>query len=161
MTGSDAHEGPSILTIRPGTARYDQAAEVRYAALYEPLGLGREFIADTDGRIYEHYAAVRDGAVVGYARLLLDDLGEGVIGPEEAKVFQVAVETTVRGTGVGSALVAAIVTRAAAAGRRRLVLDARVESVGFYEQLGFRTEGVRFQSPRTSTPHVRMLLDLP
>lgn len=135
----------TIREIHPGTPEYAQAAEVRYECLYAEWELSRDLIADTDGRTYRHLAAFDGDRVIGYARIWLQD--------DYSKIFQVAVTSSWRRRGVGSALVTELVLMAAAAGRDHVVLDSRDTAVRFYEQLGFVAEGPQFLSGRTNTPH--------
>jgi ribosomal protein S18 acetylase RimI-like enzyme len=119
-----------IVEIAGSDPRYEDARELRYAALYASLGLPRTLVEDPAGHEYVHLAAVDDRErLIGYARLLLED--------GRADVFQVAVVRDRRGSGVGTALMSAAVDRARSAGCREVVLDARVPVIGFYERLGF------------------------
>jgi predicted GNAT family N-acyltransferase len=137
-----------VREIDPGMSEYEQAAEVRYDALYREWGLPRTLIEDTDGRTYRH-AAVFDGErLVGYARLWLED--------GESKVFQLAVANDRQGEGIGALLVDTLLEWAREAGRTKVELDARVHVVGYYERLGFTAEGDVFIAGRARTPHRRM-----
>ena len=68
-----------------------------------------------------------------------------------------AVEPAFERRGIGSALVAALVEHARAAGMRSVWLNARVTALPFYERLGFSAEGEVFRTPRTYLPHRRMV----
>ena len=138
-----------MFEIGVADSLYGEAAEIRYRALYEGLGLPRTLIEDTDGRTYVHFVAIaQDGRVIGYARL---HLAGG-----ESQAYQIVVGETDRRRGVGTALVRAIEARASAEGRDFLELDARDHAVGFYERLGFVVTGEPFLSLRTGTPHRHM-----
>jgi ribosomal protein S18 acetylase RimI-like enzyme len=138
-----------VLAIATVDPRYEAAREVRYRVLYAPWDLPRELVEDTDGHEYVHFAAVdAEGVVIGYARLHLES--------GESKAYQVAVEESWRGRGIGRALMDAVARRARAEGRDFLVLDARERAVGFYLRLGYSVEGETFISGRTGTPHRRM-----
>ena len=81
--------------------------------------------------------------------LLLAYSGERPVGcvvlcrrdPESAEIKRLYVDPAARGTGVGRALAAAAISRAGAAGYRRIVLDthrSRLEAAyGLYRALGF------------------------
>lgn len=138
--------------IEPGTPEYAEAAEVRYEALYRDLGLGRELIADTDGRTYHHLAAFADGRVIGFARIHLER--------GESRIFQVSVTRRWRRHGVATAMVRELMRLARAEGRTEVTLDARVEAIALYEKLGFVVDGEEFLSPRTGTPHRPMRVPL-
>jgi N-acetylglutamate synthase-like GNAT family acetyltransferase len=75
-------------------------------------------------------------------------------------VRQVAVTSTMRGRGLGSALVAATLDSARRQGLPRAYLNARLDAVGLYQRAGFRVVSPEpFPLPRTYLPHVRMELD--
>ena len=81
------------------------------------------------------HALAEDGAgeAVGCARLLPD----GHIG-------RMAVKAAWRGRGVGSALLAALVAEARAAGHARVVLNAQTQALAFYARQGFVASGEEF-----------------
>ncbi len=144
-----SESGVRVALITADDPRYALAREVRYDALYGPWDLPRQLVEDTDGREYEHFVALdTEDRVVGYARLHLEG--------DESKAYQVAVVDELRGTGVGRALMAAVIERARAEGRDFLQLDARETAVGFYERLGFEVTSGTFLSGRTGTPHRTM-----
>jgi len=87
------------------------------------------------------------GRVVGTGRLLPD----GHIG-------RMAVLRDWRGRGVGSAILAALVERAAARGMKRLVLNAQTHAVPFYATHGFVAFGAEFME--ADIPHVAMAREL-
>jgi predicted GNAT family N-acyltransferase len=138
-----------VVLLTLGDPHYAEARDLRFRVLYEPLGLPRDLVEDTDGRGYEHLAAIAPGGgVVGYARLHLEG--------GESQAYQVAVDDAWRARGVGAALMRAVERRARAAGRDSVQLDARETAVGFYERLGYAAIGEPFLSARTGTPHRRM-----
>lgn len=78
-------------------------------------------------------AFAEDGQVLGTARLLPD----GHIG-------RMAVRHPVRGRGVGSAMLQALIDAAGARGDERLALHAQSHATGFYARFGFVPEGDEF-----------------
>lgn len=142
---SAAYARVCLRRIEPGTPDYEQAAEIRYEALYGAWGLPRTLIDDTDGRTYRHVAAFEGARVVGYGRIWLEG--------GESKIFQVCVAADRRDEGIGAAIVEELVGLARAMGRAEVTLDARVHAIEFYERLGFCVEGEEFISGRTGTPH--------
>lgn len=137
--------GFEVREIEPGTPEYEQAADVRYDALYREWGLSRALIADTDGRTYRHVAVFDGPVLVGYARIWL----EGT----ESRIFQVSVAPHRQGQGIGALLVSALERIARDAGRGEVELHARSHVVTFYQRLGYETEGEEFISGRAHTPH--------
>lgn len=98
-----------------------------------------------------HFAAVLDETVVGTARLV--DKGSGV-----GKIGRVAVELPHRGSGIGKALMLAVMEE----GFNRfhtLILDAQTSALPFYEKLGFIGEGEEFLD--CDIPHLRMRMTKP
>lgn len=83
-----------------------------------------------------------DGAILGTLTLVMVPLPAGL----RARIEDVVVDGRARGLGVGSALIAAAVDRARAAGARTLDLTSRPErdSAGrLYERHGFRLRDSR------------------
>jgi predicted GNAT family N-acyltransferase len=83
-----------------------------------------------------HALATLDGRPVGTARLRL-------AGPD-AKAERVAVLAPARGAGIGVALMAHLHGIARASGCARVVLNAQVQVVPFYERLGYAPFGPVF-----------------
>ncbi|MFU8890657.1 MAG: GNAT family N-acetyltransferase [Anaerosomatales bacterium] len=144
-----------VREIEPGTPEYEQAADVRYDALYREWGLPRTLIEDTDGRVYRHVGAFDGERLVGYARLWLED--------GQSKIFQLAVAGDRQGEGIGALLIDSLLEWARDAGRTQVELDARIHVVGYYERLGFVAVSDVFIAGRAHTPHRRMRrsLDIP
>jgi ribosomal protein S18 acetylase RimI-like enzyme len=96
-------------------------------------------------------AAVDGGQVVGTVTLQGWPAGQMARGPGEAEVRALAVAPGARGRGVGAALVAAVIERAAGQGIRQLVLltlpDMRAAH-RLYSQAGFSRLPDRDWSPR-------------
>jgi predicted GNAT family N-acyltransferase len=70
-----------------------------------------------------------------------------------------ATAPSVRGTGVGAALLGACVAHVAEQGGARLWCNARVEAEGFYVRAGFKTETDVWDEPFLG-PHIRMALNV-
>jgi len=102
------------------------------------VGQGVAPAIEVDGRDPDciHFLACLDGVDVGAARMR-------VVGAA-AKAERVAVLSTVRGAGVGRALMDAIEQKAAAAGLERVKLSAQSEVVPFYLRLGYTAYGDEF-----------------
>jgi predicted GNAT family N-acyltransferase len=85
---------------------------------------------DADAVSLHALAVDARGHAIGCARLLPD----GHIG-------RVAVLPPWRGQGVGSALLRALIERARARGDKRVMLNAQVAAIAFYERHGFTAYG--------------------
>lgn len=113
-----------------------------------------EQLADVEGRAGRaELLVVRDdaGRVVGSLALVLEgDFGEVTESDDEASFRMLAVSRSVRGSGVGEALVRICLDRARVAGKRRVVIstDPRMAAAHrLYERLGFRRLPARDWSP--------------
>lgn len=90
------------------------------------------------------FVAEHDGAIVGGAWLAVTDR---VPAPARfarltGDIQSVYVTPSARGTGVGAALIRAILERASAAGLERVVVHSSTEAVPFYRSLGFRSSDI-------------------
>ena len=70
------------------------------------------------------------------------------------KIGRVAVLPRYRGTGTGVALMRCLLGLAAERGFTEVYLNAQTSAAGFYERLGFRSEGPEFDE--VGIPHQRM-----
>jgi len=84
-----------------------------------------------------HVIALAGGDAVGTARLRFTEDGR-------AKAERVAVRRAFRGTGTGALLMRALEDEARARGHHRLVLNAQVQVLPFYEKLGYAIDGAEF-----------------
>ena len=96
-----------------------------------------------DNDSWHWLASDREDVPIGTARLLPD----GQIG-------RMAVLENHRGTGVGAALLEAAVEKARHLGMRNVFLNAQSHALGFYEKLGFVSEGDEFDE--AGIPQFRM-----
>jgi predicted GNAT family N-acyltransferase len=137
----------SIRIVAWPEARTD-AMRVREAVFVVEQGVPPEIELDEWDPQCDHALAIEPGGqTVGTGRLLPD----GHIG-------RMAVLGDWRGRGVGGAILAALVARAAARGMRRLVLNAQTHAVPFYARYGFVAFGDEFME--ADIPHVAMARDL-
>lgn len=84
-----------------------------------------------------HLLARQDNVPVGTARIVLQG--------ESGKIGRVCVLKSMRGTGLGAALIkAALDELRAVDGVTRAILGAQVSALGFYEKLGFTAYGADF-----------------
>ncbi len=87
--------------------------------------------------------ALADGAVVGYALGYVYEADSRATGYEQVHLGQIGVLPPARGRGVASAVIAAVLRAADAAGCRAAGLDVDSDNAtgatGVYERLGFRT----------------------
>ena len=137
----------SIRIVPWPEARTD-AMRVREAVFVVEQGVPLEIELDHWDPQCDHALAIAPGGqTVGTGRLLPD----GHIG-------RMAVLGDWRGRGIGGAILAALVERAAARGMTRLVLNAQTHAVPFYARHGFVVSGDEFME--ADIPHIAMARDL-
>ena len=113
-------------------ARYfDLRWRILRAPWKQPRGSERD---DREDRSWHFMACIDDRIPVGVARLHLNS-------PEQAQIRFMAVERAWQGTGIGSALIHALETRARELAVAEIVLNAREDTVGFYRRLGYEASG--------------------
>lgn len=118
-----------------------------------PAGLERD---DLDA-LSRHAVAYRpDGMPVATGRLV-PPLAEGE--ETSARIGRMAVLAPARGSGVGAALLEALVGEARRLGWRALMLHAQAPVMGFYARYGFLPEGPRFVEAGIEHQTMRLLLD--
>ena len=133
--------------IRHGTDEYLQTVRLRDALLRRPLGLGftpSELSAEKDSF---HLACRRENILA--ACVVLQPLPQGRI-----RMRQLAVRAELQGGGIGTALVVFSEQFALQQDFHEMILHARETAVGFYERLGYESDGVRFIE--VTLPHFRM-----
>jgi predicted GNAT family N-acyltransferase len=136
-----------IREVEHRSPEYWATVALRDAVLRKPLGLvfsPDELEAEKDSH---HLAYFQHGSLAGC--LVLRPVGSG-----DVQMRQVAVVPGLRGGGVGTALVNRSEELALALGYRRMILHARETAVRFYEKLGYRKIGDRFEE--VTIPHWEM-----
>lgn len=114
------------------------ATFLRESVFVQEQGIDADLVLDdADATAVHAVAANRFGLPVGTGRLVM--MEDGV-----AKIGRMATLGTVRGVGVGRALVQALAQTARDRGQRKLLLHAQATAVSFYRQLGFAEEGPTF-----------------
>ena len=126
------------ITIRPvGTsAELDECYKLRVQVFVEEQGVPPWEELDADDETALHFMVEEEGVVVGTARLVVQD-------ESTAKIGRVAINKKHRGEGLGRDLMWYVM----AAGfklRHKLILDAQVTVIPFYDNLGFDAEGEVF-----------------
>jgi predicted GNAT family N-acyltransferase len=133
------------------------------AELAAALDLRVEVFCDEQGVMFD---GDRDGLDDGALQLVAIGDGGGVIGTcrlliepgGTARFGRLCVRATVRGTGVGAALLDAAEREARAAGARRIGMHAQTDALALYRRAGFRPYGERFDEE--GIEHLGMEKDL-
>src|SRR4051794_40171419 len=144
MNNTDAY------VVEPATWGYDREGieRVRRAVFIEEQRIPEAEEWDAVDPVARHVLAyVRSAAVKG------EGVGPGRLGPT-GKIGRVAVLPHYRGTGAGVAVMRRLVELAAEHGFTEVYLNAQSYACGFYERLGFRTDGPEFDE--VGIPHRRM-----
>jgi predicted GNAT family N-acyltransferase len=138
-----------MLVARLCTSEAEKTAalSLRRAVFTEEQGVPESIERDSDDATAQHFLLTENGFPLGAARLLRRENGLG-------KVGRVAILADRRGTGLGCALMDAIEAQARTDGLSRLYLHAQTPVVGFYQRLGWTTEGDEFYE--AAIPHFKM-----
>ena len=118
----------------PWEAARAEASRIRFAVFVEEQRVPREIELDDNDAACVHALAFVEGKVVGTGRLLPD----GHIG-------RMAVLQAHRGTGVGSAILKALIESARARGDSSVALSAQTHALEFYRRHGFAEEGDAYE----------------
>lgn len=129
----------------------EPARALRTAVFIEEQGIAREDEWDEADATAVH-AVVTNllGMPVATGRLL----HEGDPGSGTARIGRMAVNRTLRGSGVGRQIVQALQQAAFERGDRRIVLSAQRSAEGFYSKLGYQPDGEPYEE--VGIPHVGM-----
>jgi N-acetylglutamate synthase-like GNAT family acetyltransferase len=127
-----------------GSEKYKELLKLRYEVLRKPLGTE---LTDKDTALDDkefHLAAVEGQTIAGC--VLLRPLS-----PDLIKLRQMAVSDHYQGKGIGAKLVTYAEEVAAERGFKVMEMHAREFARGFYEKLGYVTEGEHFIEATVST----------
>ena len=121
--------------------------QLRNDILRKPLGL--VFLPDELEKEKEDIliGAFEDDKMLGCCMLINTD-------PGTVRLRQMAVLNTLHGKGIGKALMQFAENIARDRGYRKITMHARKTATGFYEKLGYTTNGVEFLE--VTLPHVVM-----
>jgi predicted GNAT family N-acyltransferase len=140
--------GEDALEVRAARdeGEIEAAKQLRVKVFSGEQGVQPE--ADTDGLDAEatHIVALRRGEVVATCRLRFPQ--------GRCKLERMVVEQTLRGTGIGVALLEEAEREALRQGTAEVVLHAQRQAEGFYATCGFAAEGETFLEE--GIPHVQM-----
>ncbi len=130
----------------------EAARVIRQAVFLDEQKIPAELVCDAADAAATHAVAFnRLGMAVAAGRAV--DLGGGVI-----KVGRMATLPTVRGCGLASSVLAALMQAGRDQGAREVMLQAQASAVGFYRRLGYRLCGPVFEE--AGIPHQEMRISL-
>ncbi len=154
LEGREGRSGVTEKAARPeirraGAEELEACLAIRRRVFIEEQGVPETLEVDGEDRACRHWLGRVDGRALATARA---KVVEGA-----AKIQRVAVLPEARGTGLGRALMGAVLAELradpAVAG---VWLESQVSAIPFYEGLGFVAEGPEFLD--AGIPHRRMVL---
>lgn len=131
---------------------YAAAVALRHRLFYELSEVTLRDVPDSLEDSSLHLVAEEGGMVLGYGRL--------TPGGDQAQISQMVVDERWQGRGIGTSILAALISAARNHGVSRLHLSAKLDAVPFYARLGFVEVGEQSASKRLGIPVVRMELSL-
>lgn len=129
----------------------EKALKLRREVFVVEQGVPVELEIDEYDEKAVHFVTLKAGEAVAAMRLVPHG--------NSAKIGRVAVKRELRRKGLGTALMKRGIEHAGALGLLEIFLDAQVDSISFYEKMGFMPEGELFDD--AGLPHRRMRLKLP
>ena len=152
LTGFEAGEPGYSLKTGTWAELGQDAARVREEVFVIEQKIPIEMEWDSQDADALHAVAYNGlGQAIGTARLLEHT-------PEVAKIGRMAVKLTLRGGGIGHALLQALLLQAKQRGFNQVLLHAQRSAQRFYEQAGFAVTGEPFDE--VGIPHIEMCKQL-
>lgn len=143
----------TIREIETRSPEFVEARRLRYAVLYQPIGVAEAEVRwDDDVPGSSHCVAFAGAEMVGYGRLVCRD--------GNAQIRHLAVAPGHRGKGIGGRLLDELVAQARGRGVAAVFLNARFTALGMYRSRGFESVGPIIHTESTHLPHQRMELAL-
>jgi predicted GNAT family N-acyltransferase len=141
----------ALKILDHGSAEYQQMIDLRHEILRKPLGLTftREELDKEKNEIL--IGVFEEDQMLGCCMLVKES-------PTECRLRQMAVINTLRGKGVGKALMIFAENIARDRGFKKMTMHARASALGFYEKLGYTTIGDEFEE--ITIPHYIMEKEL-
>lgn len=143
----------SLSLIEYNSREYEQACQLRYKLFFAEHNLPRKVVRDKRQAEYFHAAILVHNCVVAYGQLV----------PQQNQIYQICqmvVEPSYQRKNLGSKILSALIAIAIQEQAIAVTLNARVAAVGFYQKLGFQTNGEQFPSKTTGVIHVSMRCQL-
>jgi predicted GNAT family N-acyltransferase len=141
-----------IKQIELNSELYQQACQLRYQLFYQPHGLSFDSIFNSQETESIHLAIINDNLLLAYGQLIQQNA-------QTYKISQMVVHPNYQRQGLGKKLLAELIEMAQQKNAQKIVLDARISAVNFYQQLGFKKVlGTEHLSVTTGVPHVYMEL---
>jgi predicted GNAT family N-acyltransferase len=141
-----------IKQIELNNKLYQQACLLRYQLFYQPHGLSLDTIFNTQETESIHLGVINDDLLLAYGQLTQQT-------EQIYKIGQMVVHPNYQRQGLGKKLLAELIAIARQKDAQKIVLDARISAINFYQQLGFKKIlGTEHPSATTGVPHIYMEL---
>ena len=147
-----------IKYIKYGSQEYQKTLELRNEVMRKPLGKN---IYDEDFSCEENQIIVGAFETNSIFSNLL--IGCGVLnnlGQNTWMIEYVCIDSVLQRKGVGTALVQCMEKIAMDRGAKRMVLDARIKTIDFYQRFGYMPKGEIFEKSFAPGGHVFMEKEL-
>jgi hypothetical protein len=143
-----------IKQIELNSELYQQACQLRYQLFYQPHGLSFDSVFNSQETKSLHLGIIDHDLLVAYGQLTQQI-------DQTYKISQMVVHPNYQRQGLGKKVLAELIKIAQQKNANKIVLDARISAVNFYQQLGFKKIlGTEHPSATTGVPHVYMQLKL-
>lgn len=143
-----------IKQIELNSELYQQACQLRYQLFYQPHGLSFDSIFNSQETESFHLGIINHDLLVAYGQLTQQT-------DQTYKISQMVVHPNYQRQGLGKKVLAELITISQQKNAQKIVLDARISAVNFYQQLGFKKiMGTEHPSATTGVPHIYMQLKL-
>ena len=141
----------ALKIIDHGSVEYQQMLDLRHEILRKPLGLSfsQEELDKEEHEIL--IGAFEEDQMLGCCMLVKENT-------HECRLRQMAVSNTLRGKGIGKALMVFAENVARDRGFKKMTMHARASALGFYEKLGYTQMGEEFEE--ITIPHYIMEKEL-
>lgn len=142
-----------FMEVTHNSPAYEQAWVLRQRVLRSPLGLSLQPEERVAEREHLHFALVDVGDKV------MACVSAVLLPQQVAKLRQMAVEPASQGGGLGRRLIQEVEKALISRGIQRIEMHARESAIGFYQNLGYASDGRQFIE--VSIPHVKMYKNVP
>lgn len=139
----------SVELIKYNSREYQQACQLRYALFFAEHNLPWSVVQDPRQAKYYHVAILIKDCVIAYGQLVPHNNGI-------YQICQMVVKLAYQGQNMGKQILLTLIELAKQEHAIALTLDSRLTAVGFYQKLGFQTNGSPFPSSTTGVVHITM-----
>lgn len=137
------------IFIKPWEKAAKEAYAIRQKVFIEEQGVPEHMELDEYDPGASHVLAYQNAQCIATARLVRLDA-------KSAQIGRMAVLVSLRGQGIGTAMLKQLIEFALSEGISNLLLHSQVSASSFYEKLGFKAEGPIYQEAGIS--HRNMIL---